>query len=500
MLLIGLLCAEPILSQAPAFDTSYVILSSAEYDYRNPSFYKCGSDLNYFIADALFAYEKWSSGTVSNIACRLITFNSMSPEVMLTSDQHINSKPAVAYFSDFSQPQNNKGAVVFESDRNGNKDVYFASFDGSAWSTAVNLTLSQEDERDPAIMPYGINGVYNYLTAYEKNGEIYLKNFFGGSWLDDICITIAESLHCITPEVTPVQYPEQSRFYIAYLKRLNDSLTSITYRYGVISVSGAISLISEVAVRQEGSQSNISFAKALNSWQLNYDYDTLGVKQFYSVAPYQNYYVITNNSEFTEGSNYCGTGSSHGDITGEMPVYAGICWLNRQNDTVSVIARKWGTFNFPKKFFAGTSGYNGFVNMSPKLVHQGMFRLRMIWESEHNGRTALYESYMDDNLSAIPDNEGGSPDRFRLYQNFPNPFNPVTTISYDLPNSGFVMLKVYDMLGREVKTLVNEMKTAGFHKAQFTAEGLATGAYFYRLSVSSIAGEFVAVKKCVVVK
>ena len=93
-----------------------------------------------------------------------------------------------------------------------------------------------------------------------------------------------------------------------------------------------------------------------------------------------------------------------------------------------------------------------------------------------------------------------TPDKFRLSQNFPNPFNPVTTISYDLPKSGFVTLKVYDMLGREVKTLVNEMKTAGFHKAQFTAEELASGAYFYRLSVSGEAGEFTAVRKCVILK
>ncbi|MBX7041439.1 MAG: T9SS type A sorting domain-containing protein [Ignavibacteria bacterium] len=94
----------------------------------------------------------------------------------------------------------------------------------------------------------------------------------------------------------------------------------------------------------------------------------------------------------------------------------------------------------------------------------------------------------------------GIPFEFSLHQNFPNPFNPVTTISYDLPNSGFVRLKVYDMLGREVKTLVNAIKTAGFHRAQFKAERLACGAYFYRLSASGEAGEFVAARKCVVVK
>ncbi|MBX7041313.1 MAG: T9SS type A sorting domain-containing protein [Ignavibacteria bacterium] len=98
------------------------------------------------------------------------------------------------------------------------------------------------------------------------------------------------------------------------------------------------------------------------------------------------------------------------------------------------------------------------------------------------------------------ENSEALPLSFKLHQNYPNPFNPVTTITYDLPNSGFVTLKVYDMLGRQVKTLVNEMKTAGFHEAQFSAEKLPSGAYFYRLSVSSNAGEFVAVRKCIILK
>jgi len=98
----------------------------------------------------------------------------------------------------------------------------------------------------------------------------------------------------------------------------------------------------------------------------------------------------------------------------------------------------------------------------------------------------------------------GIPDKFALSQNYPNPFNPVTTINYDLPTDGIVTLKVYDILGRELKTLVNEMKTAGYHKIQLNAADLASGAYFYRLVVSPSnqmkAGDFVAVKKFVVLK
>jgi hypothetical protein len=90
----------------------------------------------------------------------------------------------------------------------------------------------------------------------------------------------------------------------------------------------------------------------------------------------------------------------------------------------------------------------------------------------------------------------GIPDKYDLSQNYPNPFNPLTTINYDLPSDGIVTLIVYDILGRELKTLVNEMKTAGYHKIQFNAADLASGAYFYRMT----AGEFVAVKKFVVLK
>ncbi len=85
---------------------------------------------------------------------------------------------------------------------------------------------------------------------------------------------------------------------------------------------------------------------------------------------------------------------------------------------------------------------------------------------------------------------------FELFQNYPNPFNPTTAISYQVPNSGFVTLKVYDVLGREVRMLVNEEKTAGTYTANFSAGNLASGLYFYTLR----AGNFNSTKKMLLVK
>lgn len=75
----------------------------------------------------------------------------------------------------------------------------------------------------------------------------------------------------------------------------------------------------------------------------------------------------------------------------------------------------------------------------------------------------------------------GIPTEFTLHQNYPNPFNPITTIAFRIQSAGLVTLKVYDMLGREARTLMNEVKEAGEHSVSFHAAGLSSGVYFYRL-------------------
>ncbi|MCL4548190.1 MAG: T9SS type A sorting domain-containing protein [Bacteroidetes bacterium] len=88
------------------------------------------------------------------------------------------------------------------------------------------------------------------------------------------------------------------------------------------------------------------------------------------------------------------------------------------------------------------------------------------------------------------------PKEFYLSQNYPNPFNPTTTIKFSIPNSQFATLKVYDMLGREVATLVNEEKAPGNYEVKFDGSNLSSGVYFYRMQ----AGSFSQTKKFVIQK
>ena len=81
-------------------------------------------------------------------------------------------------------------------------------------------------------------------------------------------------------------------------------------------------------------------------------------------------------------------------------------------------------------------------------------------------------------------------------QNYPNPFNPSTAINYQLPKAGNVTLKIYDMLGREVATLVNENKTEGYYTFNFDASKFASGVYIYQLRVN----DYVSSKKMILLK
>jgi len=94
-------------------------------------------------------------------------------------------------------------------------------------------------------------------------------------------------------------------------------------------------------------------------------------------------------------------------------------------------------------------------------------------------------------------NESGLIDRFALYQNFPNPFNPSTVISFYLPEPGNVTLKIYDIIGSELITLMNsELKSRGKHEISFNAENFSSGIYFYKL----VTEKFSDVKSMILLK
>lgn len=110
---------------------------------------------------------------------------------------------------------------------------------------------------------------------------------------------------------------------------------------------------------------------------------------------------------------------------------------------------------------------------------------RVIDKSVHQGK---------DNM--IEESSNKNPGSYRLFDNFPNPFNPTTTIKYDIPVTVVVSLKVFNMLGQEVAVLVNESQFAGLHEVRWNASNYPSGVYFYRIN----AGDFTETKKMILTK
>lgn len=140
-----------------------------------------------------------------------------------------------------------------------------------------------------------------------------------------------------------------------------------------------------------------------------------------------------------------------------------------------------------------------FAGRLDKLVYgwdtPGIFDANRVWRT-FKGNAARTGGQVRSPFLVSVNEQSQQPKGFRLYQNYPNPFNPTTTITFDISEPNVVTLKVHDMLGREVATLVNEPMQPGRYKRELDAAGLASGVYLYRLE----AGRAVSIRKLVVVR
>jgi hypothetical protein len=126
----------------------------------------------------------------------------------------------------------------------------------------------------------------------------------------------------------------------------------------------------------------------------------------------------------------------------------------------------------------------------------GTYEVSLISTNALGSDTLMKSCYIEVEQATYVDNSSGLQFEFRLFQNYPNPFNPVTSLSWQSPVSGWQTLKVYDVLGNEVATLVDEERPAGRYEEQFNAADLTSGIYFYRLQV----GNFAETKKMTLLK
>ncbi|MHA2100147.1 MAG: T9SS type A sorting domain-containing protein, partial [Candidatus Kariarchaeaceae archaeon] len=144
---------------------------------------------------------------------------------------------------------------------------------------------------------------------------------------------------------------------------------------------------------------------------------------------------------------------------------------------------------------SGFQQYTVIINPNSPVDKDVLFNVDIYSEGNYFWSDS-FAFYIDSSVTAIPYEKNSLPDKYALHQNYPNPFNPSTTINYQIPELSLVTIKIYDVLGSEVVTLVNEEKPAGYYDIEFDASILSSGIYIYQLKT----GMFIQTKKMVLLK
>ncbi len=139
----------------------------------------------------------------------------------------------------------------------------------------------------------------------------------------------------------------------------------------------------------------------------------------------------------------------------------------------------------------GTTNLTSSYSFTDRNLSSGIYNYRLK-QIDLNGNFQYFNLSNEVNV--------GVPSKFELSQNYPNPFNPSTKINYDIPFDSKVSIRIFDMSGKEVSSLVNDVKTAGYYTANFNASNLGSGVYFYTISAESNGQNFVSTKKMILVK
>lgn len=165
-------------------------------------------------------------------------------------------------------------------------------------------------------------------------------------------------------------------------------------------------------------------------------------------------------------------------------------------DTVGVAIKFMGAG--PRYFGTGTPPYSTYADTNLTLItgdgRSAPFTPSGSWFAS---RAMVGEiRYVISQVTSVGNTGNVLPSSFKLRQNFPNPFNPVTRIQYSIPENSFVTLVVFDYLGREVQTLFNGVKTAGIYETSFNGSSLSSGVYYYRLTTE----KFTDTKKMILTK
>ncbi|MBK7255283.1 MAG: T9SS type A sorting domain-containing protein [Ignavibacteria bacterium] len=404
---------------------------------------------------------------------------SWSADMQLTNDPASSWNPSVTVSGSVVH-------VVWQDDRNGNTEIYYKrSIDeGGSWEADTRLTNNASSSVSPSVTVSGPAVHVVWFDNRDGNEEIYYKRSldFGGSWGTDIRMTNNSAISR-NPSVTASgsaahvvwEDNREGNWEIYYKGSIDEGvnwdpdtrLTNNTANSWYPSVSSSGSDVHIVWSDDRDGNLEIYYKGSINKG-VNWDADTR----------------LTNNSAASRTPSVSVSGQA-----------VHVVWDDRRGGASGEIYYKRST-DAGVSWIADTQLTVNFASQNPSVSVSGT-AVYVVWKDYRDGNWEIYSKRNPTgNPIGIINISSEIPKDFSLGQNYPNPFNPATKIKFALRNTSFTNLVIYDGLGREVETIVNEQLNAGSYEADWNASNFPSGVYFYKLTT----GDFSKTNKMLLIK
>jgi hypothetical protein len=366
--------------------------------------------------------------------------------------------------------------VVWRDSRIGNFELYYkrSTDNGVSWSADTRLTNNPAVQWYPSVSASGSGLYVVWQDARDGNEEIYGKRSSDGglSWGADTRLTNQTadsqnpSVSVFASTVDIVWFDNRDGNQEIYFNRSTDNglswgadtrLTSNSATSWYPSISESASDVF-VAWYDDRDGNNEIYYKRSTNGGVSWGADTR----------------LTNNSFSSFDPSIA--------VSGSKIHVAWVDWRDGNREIYYKYSTDGGLV-----WSADTRLTNNPGNSWNPSISLSALDVNVVWSDDRDGNFEIYyKNNADDNVTGLETFNSELPQEYSLEQNYPNPFNPTTSIQYQVSSNTQVSLKVYDVLGNEVATLVDEYKPVGNYEVIFNATGLSSGIYFYKLQTGSL--------------
>jgi hypothetical protein len=478
--IVSLLFLSILSTYAQGYWTQPVQLTFGPYEDTHPTFINRNT--------WVYGAEEWLAFTRFNFIgsniCLIKTNSSASAWLdavyYITDDSATNLHPSLAQA--WYNYTNFRSIIVWQRMNN----IYYRYMPDSVWLPMQALTSDSVLNSNPYIAPR-FNG---FGVVWERNGQIMFSEFNDSIWSSPVAITEDNDTTNFHPKL---QFIDYSRPLIIWEKvKTPDTTRAIYY-----SFRGTSTWTTPRALVMDGNNRNPSFAyipfwhSFFISWESYVGNGEIfkieGYVQGDSLKWYADAQNISNTPDKDESEFSVldiGIITKH-SLSNLHIVPAALTWrVISKNDGKDSIGVNSSFLSAPTYFSIPSSSTNQHPTLSSGFPIGDVLRVWSVWQSDSGGVNHLYGTRTDVLLDVKDEQQ--FPRSPILLQNYPNPFNPSTTIRFELPGKSHVTLEIYDVIGRNVATLVSGILEAGHHHIVWNAEKFTSGIYFYHLTVVDV--------------